>query len=88
MPRGYVKKQRPNSYYTEKGSHNLQKAIRYLEQVPDMQGSQSLSDLKTLSALIAEVHTLTLLREQGVDISGFTIQTKLETPDLEILKET
>lgn len=87
MPKAYIKKRRPTSYYTAKGIHHLQKALRFLEQVPDLKGSQTLEDLRVFSPVISEVHTLTLMREQGMDISVFTKQTKLETPDMEILKE-
>ena len=86
MPRGYVKKKRPHSYYTEKGLISLRKTIRYLEQVPDLKGDPRLDDLKTIVPLIAEVNALVIMREDGIDISQFTKQTKLETSDLEILE--
>ena len=86
MPRGYVKKQRPKSYYTAKGLHTLQKAIRYLEKVGDMRNTQTLKDLQKLLPIISEFHTLVLMQEQGADISQFLEQTTLETSDPEILQ--
>ena len=92
MPRGYIKIRRPTSYYSAKGMHRLQKALLALEQVPDLKDSQTLADMKAFLPVVSEMHTLILMREQGMDISGFTKpeftkQTKLETPDLEIIEE-
>ena len=87
MPRGYVKIKRLDSYYTEKGLISLRKTIRYLEKVPDLKGDSRLNDLKAIVPLIAEINALVIMRKDGIDISPWTKQTRLETPELEILKE-
>ena len=86
MPAPYRKKQRPTSYYTDKGQYHLQLAVKYLRQVPDLHNSQTLTDLELFQTVISELHTLTLMRQQGMDIREFK-QSTLETKEPEILQK-
>lgn len=83
IPRDYVKKRRPRSYYTAKGLASLHKAVNYLEQVADLKGSQTLQDLRLFIPFIAEYHAEVTMQEEGINTPK---QTKLETPDPVILK--